>query len=115
MATEILGAVERGRGARVRMPTNGSIDVDQRYRAVVPLLTAWMSELARLHEIDPVLLATRQDIDEFLSGSESARLNTGWRKNMIGSDLQAIITGRAALQFTSAGRLQLIEVSELQK
>jgi ribonuclease D len=108
-ATEILEAIERGRSIDVRFPTNGTVDVDQRYRPVVPLVMAWIAELARKHEIDPTFLATRLDVDEFIGGVETARLRHGWRCEIVGTDLSRLLEGRAALCFDGVGRLVLMD------
>jgi ribonuclease D len=71
---------------------------------------AWISELARLHEIDPTFLATRQDVDDFIVGADSSRLTNGWRREIVGSDLLALLEGTAALRFDGAGRLELVRI-----
>lgn len=110
LADEVLEAVSRGRQASVRFPVSEAVEVDQRFRSVIPLVMAWIGELARTHEIDSTLLATRQDVDEFVAGSESSRLRHGWRRDIVGTDLGRILEGTAALRFDGRGRLELVEI-----
>lgn len=108
VAPEIVNAVQLGRQSVVTFPSNGSTEIDSRYRAVVPLVLAWIGELARHHEVDPTILATRSDVEEFITGVEACRLRTGWRRDIVGTDLAAILDGSAALRF-AAGRLELVK------
>jgi ribonuclease D len=110
VADEIVESVRRGRQSIVKFPTSGTSEIDPRYRAVVPLVMAWVGEIARIHEVDPTILATRQDVEEFIAGVDSCRLRNGWRKDMVGSDLAAILGGSAALRFDGAGRLELVKL-----
>lgn len=109
LADEVLEAVARGRQSSVRFPVSEAVDVDQRFRSVIPLVMAWISELARTHEIDSTLLATRQDVDEFVAGHETSRLRQGWRSDIVGTDLARILAGSVALRFDGRGRLELVE------
>ncbi len=109
-AGEIVNAVSRGRESDVRFPSSESAEIEPRFRSVIPLVMAWIAELARLHEVDSALLATRQDVDDFIAGAESARLNSGWRREMIGSDLASILHGKAAIRFDSSGKLELVDM-----
>jgi ribonuclease D len=111
LVDEVLAAVASGRQSVVRFPATETVEVDQRLRAVTPLVMAWIGELARSHEIDPTLLATRHDVDEFLAGHESCRLRHGWRGDILGSDLDRILNGGAALRFDGRGRLELLDIS----
>jgi ribonuclease D len=110
LATEIVEVIQRGRERDVQFPNSGSLDIDPKFRSVVPLVMAWISELARLHEIDPTFLATRQDVDDFIVGAESSRLRSGWRREIVGSDLLALLEGAAALRFDGSGRLELVRI-----
>jgi hypothetical protein len=56
------------------------------------------------------LLATRQDVDEFVAGHETSRLRQGWRRDIVGTDLGRILDGTAALRFDGRGRLELVEI-----
>ena len=107
VGTEILRAVEHGLRDVVSAPEARRSDVDARDRAVVPLLVAWVSERARLSNLDPAFLATRQDIDDFLSGMEHCRLREGWRADLLLADLEDLRSGRKGLSVDGAGHLVL--------
>jgi ribonuclease D len=73
----------------------------------VSLITAWIAELSRANEIDPMLVATNRDVIGFLAGGES-RLATGWRRDLVGRDLERLREGELGLSFDRDGRLRLI-------
>ncbi len=111
---EILAAVERGRaldpGEIVAPPTD---DVPKELRAAVALGAAWLAQVARDREIDAALLATRADLSAYLRGDRSVRLAGGWRAEMAGAALEALVSGEAALAFDGRGGL-LIEARSRQ-
>ena len=76
-------------------------------RPAVTLVSAWVSQLARDSEIETSLLATRADIEALLGGSEDARLRVGWRADLVGEPIQALVGGKAALAFDDANGLLL--------
>ena len=83
-------------------------DVDKELRPAVGLITAWMSELARTHHIDATLLGTRNDILSLLRKNPQGRLSVGWRAEMVGKDIERILSGEAGLSFNGHGRLRLL-------
>ena len=72
------------------------------------LIAAWIGELAREHQLDTTLLGTRQDIMDLLRKSKSSRLSTGWRAEIVGKDIERILSGEAGLSFDGRGRLRLL-------
>lgn len=72
-------------------------------------MSAWISEVARQEKVDTALLATRQDIVHFLSDHPGARLSSGWRHELVGEQLGALVSGRAGLSFDGRGGLRMIE------
>jgi len=105
---EILAVVASGRTEVVNLPNGSGEEIDKRLKPAVNLMTAWISELARLHRIDATLLGTRADVDALLRRDESCRLLSGWRRDIVGSDLEDILNGRAGLSFDGKGHLRLI-------
>lgn len=97
-ATELLSAVRRGQDlpeeAVVRPPTD---DVDRSLRPAVALSSALVSHLAALSEVDTALLATRADLQAFVRGDPGARLAHGWRQQLAGRAVRALVEGRAAV------------------
>jgi len=105
---ELLAAVESGKSVVVSLPQIENDDVDKELRPAVGLITAWMSELARTHHIDATLLGTRNDILSLLRKSPQGRLSIGWRAEMVGKDIERILSGEAGLSFNGHGRLRLL-------
>ena len=77
-------------------------------RPAITLISAWISEVARLEHVDTALLATRSDIEAFLRKDDDARLSTGWRHDLIGEQLDDLLHGRAGLSFDGKGGLKMI-------
>lgn len=107
VAREILAAVRDGRDREVELETNGNDPLERRLRPAVTLVTAWIGELARANEIDPTLVATNRDIVGLLAGRDS-RLSHGWRRDLVGRNIEDLIAGRSGLSFDVEGRLRLI-------
>jgi hypothetical protein len=63
-------------------------------------------------DFDQGLLATRSDIAELLSG-EPSRLDTGWRRSIVGDPLRRLIAGEVSAAFDRRGHLVLEERSGL--
>lgn len=108
VAQEILKAVELGLSRPIESAPHDGEDFDRHLRPAVTLISAWVSEVARQEKIDTALLATRQDIVDYLRGSDSARLASGWRKELVGGNLDALLSGRAGLSFDGRGGLKMI-------
>lgn len=106
---EIVECVARGR-TNPPPPTMRTEDVEREYRSAITLVAAWIAELAKARDLDPTLVATRQDVVDLIRGTSGARLSTGWRADLVGNDVAEILAGRAALTFDGAGRLQLVPI-----
>jgi ribonuclease D len=105
--TELLEAVKAGLNAPdVDRPVSKQNDLPRELRPVVSLVTAWISQLARDHKLDPALLATRSDVESLLAQKES-RLLTGWRNQLVGVPIAQLAGGEAALAFDGGGTLVL--------
>lgn len=107
-AAELFGAIEEGRklgGEHLRIPERDGVDADN--RPAVTLASAWVSQLARDLEVDASLLATRADIEALVRDDGSSRLITGWREQVAGEQVRALLSGDAALVFAGGGSLLL--------
>ena len=82
-------------------------EVDREQRPAVALVTAWLAQIGRDLKIDPTLLATRADLTGFLSGDSSSRLAEGWRSDLLGAPIKALVDGEFALAFDGKGGLAL--------
>jgi ribonuclease D len=110
MTREILHAVSEGADQDVKFPTSDQEDVDKDLRPAVGLITAWVGELARIHQIDATLLGTRLDILQFLRKAPNARLAQGWRAEIVGKDIDGILGGNMGISFDGRGGLRLVPV-----
>ena len=108
IASEILAAVARGREVTAEFPVNDAEDFDRDLRPAATLISAWISEVAGKTSIETALLATRSDIIDYLRGNRHARLRTGWRAEIIGSDLDDLREGTAGISFDGKGGLRLV-------
>ena len=90
---------------RDRGPVNSELPAS--LRPAVPLVTAWVAQLAKSESIDPALLATRADLEAFLRGDEDCRLTRGWRRTLVGDPLRRLIDGEVAIAFDPVGGLVL--------
>ncbi len=84
-------------------PSSDSDDLDKTMRPAATLVSAWVTELARTSELDAGLLGTRKDINELLSGVPHARMRHGWRAEIVGNDIEDLVSGRKALTFSKNG------------
>lgn len=109
LAQEILDAVRRGRERPLDLPSSDGDDVERHLRPAITLISAWISEVARLERVDTALLATRSDIVQFLKDQPQARLMNGWRQELVGEQLRALMSGRAGLSFDGRGGLRMID------
>ncbi len=66
-------------------------------RPAFSLLLAWLNACARDLEIHPPLLATQNDLIEFLSEPSHGRLSKGWRAELLAKPLEKIANGEAAI------------------
>lgn len=114
----LLDAVKRGvlasSDGELTFPSSDTDDLDKSMRPAATLVSAWVTELARTSDLDAGLLGTRRDINELLSGLPSARLRHGWRADIVGRDIEDLVSGRKALTFMRNGAeigLQLVDVS----
>ena len=110
-AAEILQAVERGLALppdQVRMPSEGR-DAPAP-AAAVAVCSGVVRQIADDLDFDQSLLATRADIAQLLC-SEPSRLDTGWRRAIVGDPLRRLIDGEVAAAFDRRGHLVVEERS----
>jgi ribonuclease D len=108
---EILEAVRIGAAQPRELPASDGEELERHLRPAVTLVSAWISEVARAEQVDTTLLATRSDIVTYLKRDDRARLAHGWRRELVGSDLDDLLAGRKGLSFDGRGGLRLIQSS----
>lgn len=104
---EIFAAIQEGLNAPDPAPSTRRPELPKELRPVVTLVTAWISQLARDHRLDPAVLATRADVEALLSKNDNCRLLEGWRADLVGEPIGQLVGGDAAVAFDSEGRLVL--------
>jgi ribonuclease D len=112
-AAEILRAVQQGIDLppeQIRMPSEGR-DAPAP-PAAIAVCSGVVRQIADDLDFDQGLLATRSDIAELLSG-EPSRLDTGWRRSIVGDPLRRLIAGEVSAAFDRRGHLVLEERSGL--
>jgi ribonuclease D len=110
-AREILDAVRRGLelpSNRLRTPREGRDMPAQ--PAAVAVCSGLVRQIADDLAFDQSLLATRADLAQLLTG-EPSRLDTGWRRDIVGGPLRRLIAGEVAAAFEPGGHLILEERS----
>lgn len=80
-----------------------------RLEGLAALIGAWVAQQARDRSIDPALLGTRRDIEAFLQDEADCRLRSGWRGELVGTAVERIAAGRAAVAFDGRGTLVLVD------
>jgi ribonuclease D len=78
---------------------------------VVPLISAWVSQRARELDLETSLLATRSDLEQLLRGDGDARLNHGWRAEIVGEHIRSMVAGHKALVFRRGKGLELVDLN----
>ena len=111
IGAEILEAVKRGRDRRADLPVSEGEELDRHLRPAITLVSAWISEVARTNDVDTALLATRHDIVSLLRRDPDARLATGWRRDLVGVQIEDLLAGRSGLSFDGRGGLRLISAA----
>ncbi|MDO8880056.1 MAG: ribonuclease D [Coriobacteriia bacterium] len=114
MATGILRAIADGMAVPEedlpRLPKRSRVPTDA--QPVADVLSAVCRIRAREHGVALTLLATRDELERFAAGErEGHPLAEGWRRTLVGAELEALLDGRSSLSIHD-GRIVLSEVSE---
>jgi ribonuclease D len=110
-AAEILEAVHRGLelpAERLRLPSEGR-DAPAS-SAAVAVCSGLVRQIADDLNFDQALLATRADVAKLICG-EPGRLDSGWRRQIVGDPLRRLVSGEVAAALTPRGTLVLEERS----
>lgn len=73
----------------------------QQHEAILDVLSALVRIRAEENSLNPVILATRKDLEQLLFGEEDCLLLHGWRYNMAGRELQGLLNGEFGLSLTA--------------
>lgn len=106
---EILEAVERGRAC----PAEACPQADRHARpsvetqSVLDLMNALLRLIAEREGVASQLIATRDDLHDFLTRSQRGRLAEGWRYEICGQEMERLLSGDLGLTVRK-GRLELV-------
>ncbi len=99
-AAEILDAVRRGLelpAERLRLPSEGREAPAS--SAALAVCSGLVRQIADDLDFDQALLATRADVAKLLCG-EPGRLDSGWRREIVGDALRRLVSGEVAAALT---------------
>jgi ribonuclease D len=65
--------------------------------AVLDVLTAVVRMRADENSLNPVILASRKDLEKLLLDEQESSLLLGWRYSMVGKELQGLLKGQYTL------------------
>ncbi len=69
----------------------------QQQEAVLDILTAVVRIRADQNALNPMILASRKDLEKLLFNDTNSQLLQGWRYSMVGKELQSLLQGQLAL------------------
>jgi len=106
---ELLAAIEEG----LRLPSSAHTvpprsSHDFQAHGAVSLAMAWLSQVAEDERIDLAAIATRDDVQAFVSGQGESRLHHGWRLDLVGRDVEDLVAGRKAIAWEGGQKLVLV-------
>ena len=107
----LLGALERASSMRddeIQAPP--APPTQHANGAAVTLASAWLSQIAKAEQLDPTMLATRADVAELVAKG-TGRLTRGWRRNVAGTELDALLRGERVVRF-HGGQLSLLPFTD---
>lgn len=78
--------------------------------AMVDMLNATLRLIADEHQLSPMAIATRKELEKFVRGEPDCILFEGWRHSLAGESLGAVMRGEQQLQLRN-GSLQLTTVT----
>lgn len=76
---------------------------NQQHEAILDVLSAVVRIRAEENSLNPVILASRKDLEQLLFGDEDCLLLHGWRYNMAGRELQGLLQGDYSLSLKPEG------------
>ena len=73
----------------------------QQHEAVLDVMGAVVRIRAEENSLNPIILATRKDLEQLLFGDDECPLLHGWRYKMAGRELQGLLRGEYSLHLTT--------------
>jgi len=87
----ILASLEQGRHAEPLLVWERQAPPTPEQNALGKLIMEMVRSVAREHELAPAVLATRRDVEKLARGAEPASVFHGWRAELLGAKLAALL------------------------
>lgn len=81
----------------LKLKSKGSSKKTQQQEAVLDILTGLVRLRADENSLNPVILATRKDLEKLLLDEQESPLLHGWRYSMVGQELQQMLQGSLSI------------------
>jgi ribonuclease D len=85
--------------------------LNARQEAMVDLLSAALRLIAEEHQLSPLAIASRKELEKLVRGEGDCALREGWRHSLAGETLDDVLHGRQCLVLRD-GELQLIDAPD---
>ena len=95
----------------ISLDNKKSAKKNQQQEAVLDVLTAVVRVRADENSLNPMILASRKDLESLLADEEGSHLLHGWRFSMVGKELQGLLRGDYSLTLNST-EIILSEVND---
>lgn len=95
-----LVAVARERLPKPLQDKGRPVKKTQQHEAVIDILSAVVRIRAEQNSLNPIILATRKDLEDLVFGEPDCVLLSGWRHQMVGRELQALLAGELTVKLT---------------
>jgi ribonuclease D len=106
----LIGLINEGAETpREQWPADGGrpTPLDAQQEATVDMLSAALRLIADAHQLSPMAIATRKELEKFVRGEPGCVLLEGWRQALAGENLAAVMRGEQRLEIRQ-GNLRLV-------
>ncbi|BCG62698.1 MAG: ribonuclease D [Methyloprofundus sp.] len=93
---ELIKKAQDMPGLKLKTKGNSAKKTPQQ-EAILDILTGIVRLRADENSLNPVMLATRKDLEQLLLNAETCSLLHGWRYSMVGQELEEILLGKLTL------------------
>ncbi|GAW85624.1 ribonuclease D [Bathymodiolus platifrons methanotrophic gill symbiont] len=94
----------------LKLKSKGSNKKTQQQEAVLDILTGVVRLRADENSLNPVILATRKELEQLILDDQDSPLLHGWRYSMVGQELQELLLGKVSVSIDKQSlSLQAIE------
>ncbi|TXK97915.1 ribonuclease D [Methylococcaceae bacterium HT4] len=94
----------------LKLKSKGSNKKTQQQEAVLDILTGVVRLRADENSLNPVILATRKELEQLILDDQDSPLLHGWRYSMVGQELQELLLGKVLVSIDKQSlSLQAIE------